>query len=68
MELTDIGSIIEKRRKLLHVNQFDICRVAEISQRTLTAIENGKGNPSLNTLIRILDILGLKIEIKVKNN
>jgi transcriptional regulator with XRE-family HTH domain len=66
MDLAEVGKVVERRRKLLKVNQLDICSVAEISQRTLTTIENGKGNPSIKTLMKIVDTLGMEIQITIK--
>ena len=57
MELIDIGKRIKERRKLLNVNQTDICSFADVSQRTLSDIENGKGNPSINNPIFSFSLL-----------
>ena len=37
-----------------------------LSVRIIKSIENGKGNPSLKTLEKIADILGMEIVMKVK--
>ena len=65
MELKNIGTQIKERRKVLNINQEDLCAIAEISQHTLSDIENGRGNPSLKNFIKILYILGMDINIKV---
>jgi len=66
MLLSEIGKNIKKRRKLLHINQLEMCNIAEISQHTLSAVENGKGNPSIETLLKILDILGMEIDMRIR--
>ena len=66
MNLSEIGKSIKKRRKLLGVNQLDICSMIDISQHTLSSIENGKGNPSIETLMKIIEILGMEIETRIK--
>jgi transcriptional regulator with XRE-family HTH domain len=63
----DIGRIIKKRRKLLGLLQPQLAQIAGISARTLQMIENGKGNPALETLLRIADPLGMTIELRLKN-
>ena len=67
MNLVEIGKNISNRRKLLRINQLDLCSIAEISQHTLSDIENGSGNPTISTLMKVMDILGLEFDIKVKD-
>ena len=67
MHLTEIGISIKTRRKLLRINQLKMCSIAEISQHTLSDIENGKGNPSITTLMKIIDTLGMEIDVKIKD-
>ncbi len=66
-ELTAISHAIRNRRRLLKLNQDDLAELAGISQRYLYSIETGQANPSLETLIKIIDVLGLRIEIKLKS-
>ena len=40
MDLKNIGIKIKERRKILKINQNDLCEIAEISQHTLSDIEN----------------------------
>jgi hypothetical protein len=40
------------------------CLLAEIAVHTLSNIESGKGNPSLEVLGRLFDCLGLKLTIE----
>lgn len=57
----ELGLKIKTRRKLLGLTQRELSEYAEISINTLTKIERGEGNPTLNVLVKILDILGLKL-------
>ena len=61
-----IGKNIRERRQQLNVTQQTLADLAEVSINTLVAIERGTGNPSLSTLIRILDTLGLEIKVQLK--
>jgi transcriptional regulator with XRE-family HTH domain len=66
-EIIKIGQIIKERRKSLNVTQNDLAEISGISVRSLKEIETGNGNPTLIQLIKILNPLGLKLNIKIKN-
>ena len=65
MELEAIGKAIQSRRKLLKVVQGDLAEIAGISPRTLRDIERGTANPSLETLLKIVTVLGMEIKIEI---
>lgn len=46
--------------------QPDLAELAGISVRTIQLIEQGKGNPSLDTLTKLCNSLGLELAIKIK--
>lgn len=66
MDPISFGKTIKKRRKFLGINQLSFCSIAELSQHTLSSIENGTGNPSLSTLIKVLNVLGMELKIDIK--
>ena len=66
-EIIKIGQIIKEKRKSLNVTQNDLAEISGISIRSLKDIETGKGNPTLMQLIKILNSLGLKLNVKIKN-
>ena len=66
MDLKIIGSQLEQRRKALGLRQDDLSEMSSITVRTIYNIEEGKGNPSLKTLTRLCDILGLEMNIRIK--
>lgn len=66
MNTKEIGRLIKERRKSLHVNQLELSELANVGINTLVAIERGEGNPKLETLLAILDTLGLQMDIKLK--
>ena len=66
MDTKEIGIIIKERRKHLGVNQQTLADLAGVGLNTLVAIERGDGNPQLNTLLTILDTLGLQMDINLK--
>ncbi len=61
-----IGNDIKERRKTLKVTQPQLAALAEISVNTLYKIERGQANPTLDTLTKIADTLGLEVCLQVK--
>ncbi|RLC57909.1 MAG: transcriptional regulator [Candidatus Cloacimonadota bacterium] len=66
MNKKEFGSIIKDRRKILKINQEDLSEISEVALHTISDIESGKGNPTLQVIYRLCDVLGLKLSIKVK--
>jgi DNA-binding XRE family transcriptional regulator len=66
-EMSTIGGFIKFMRKRRGLNQQDLAEMAQITSRTLTDIELGKGNPSYATIEKLLDILGYKLVPTLKN-
>jgi transcriptional regulator with XRE-family HTH domain len=64
MELIDI---IKDRREMLKVTQETLAELSGVGLRTLKQFESGKGNPTLLTLQKIADVLGLEVCLNVKN-
>lgn len=58
--------IIKERRKYLKINQVDLAEMSGVSIATIKEIERGNGNPSLATVDRILDVLGLELIFRDK--
>lgn len=58
---------IKERRKILHVTQETLSEISGVGLRTLKQLESGKGNPTLETLQKICDALGLEIKLEIKN-
>jgi transcriptional regulator with XRE-family HTH domain len=57
---------IRKRRESLDVTQETLAEYSGIGLRTLKQLESGKGNPTLSTLQKVADVLGLELCLKVK--
>ena len=67
MNTKEIGKVIKERRQSLKVKQLELSELAGIGINTLVAIERGQGNPKLETLLSILNTLGLQVDIKLKD-
>ena len=62
----ELNEVMKKRRKELEISQLDLAEMAEVSLATVKDIERGKGNPSLNTVKRILKVLGMEIHYEIR--
>ena len=68
MELTTtkIGKSIKQRRKELNLEVKDLQDYSGVNYVSISDIENGKANPTVKTLEKLLDVLGMELDIKVK--
>ena len=62
----ELNEVMKKRRKELEISQLDLAEMAEVSLATVKDIERGKGKPSLNTVKRILMVLGMEIHYEIR--
>lgn len=60
------GELIKERRALLGLTQQDLADYTGLSTRIIKRIEAENGNPSLSTLEKITEVLGLEIVMQVK--
>lgn len=67
MHLSELIKTIKKRREALQVTQEGLAALSGVGLRTLKQFESGKGNPTLSTLQKIADVLGMEVCLKIKN-
>lgn len=67
MHFKEIIQVIKKRREMLQVTQETLATLSGVGLRTLRQFESGKGNPTLSTLQKLTDALGLDLVLVVKN-
>lgn len=65
MDLTEIGKAIRERREFMKLKQEDLAEISHVAIKTIYAIELGKANPSTQTLMKLLSVLGMKITVEV---
>jgi len=53
---------VEELRKKLDMNQEDFAKAIKVSRQTISSIETGKYNPSLELAFAISDFFGKSIE------
>ena len=61
-----IGDKIRQRRELLGLLQPQLSGLSGVNTRTIQLVEQGKGNPSLETLLSLIVPLGLNLELVLK--
>jgi len=64
ISMVEISKTLRERRRELGVSQADLARLSGLSLHGLSNIETGKGNPSMETLLKVLQVLGLQILLK----
>jgi y4mF family transcriptional regulator len=62
-----IAEAIRMRRKELGITQPHLAELANVSTNTLYKIEKGLGNPSLDVISKIAEVLGMDLVLKVKS-
>lgn len=67
MHYTELIKTIKARREVLQVTQETVAELSGVGLRTLKQFESGKGNPTLLTLQKIADVLGMEISLTIKN-
>ncbi len=64
--LNQLAELILQRRKELHVNQEDLAEITQVAIRTIRDIEKGIGNPSVQTIEKLMEVLGIELVFKLK--
>lgn len=67
MHFLELIITVKERRESLKVTQETLAELSGVGLRTLKEFESGKGNPTLSTLQKIGDALGLELFLRVKN-
>ena len=61
-----IQEVMILQRKALGITQQDLADMSEVAISTIKQIESGKGNPSLSTVEKIMDILGMEVKYEIR--
>lgn len=61
-------AIIKERRTILGLTQQDLSDYTGLSVRFIKSVESGRANPSVQSLAKIAEVLGLEIVLKVKES
>lgn len=66
MHLSGVINTIKERREALKVTQEGLAELSGVGLRTIKEFERGKGKPTLSTLQKISDVLGMDVCLKTK--
>ncbi|HRI29366.1 MAG TPA: helix-turn-helix domain-containing protein [Chitinophagales bacterium] len=66
MLVEHLGQTIKMRRKELNITQPHLAELAQLSVNTLYKLEKGQGNPSLDVLNKLAEVLGMELKLEVK--
>ncbi len=66
MLVNNLGQTIKDRRKELNITQPHLAELADVSTNTLYKIERGQGNPSIEVISKLAEVLGMELKLGVK--
>lgn len=66
MHFESIIKQFKNRREELQVTQETLADISGVGLRTLKQLERGKGNPTLETLNKLADALGMEVHLQIK--
>ncbi|MDR3442638.1 MAG: helix-turn-helix transcriptional regulator [Legionella sp.] len=64
MTSSDIAQMVKYYRKQSGLSQRDFAKIAGIGKTALFDIEKGKETVQLNTLLKVLDVLNIKMKFE----
>lgn len=65
MNKKEIGTVIAERRDTLNITQSRLAKLSGVSVHTLSNLETGEGNVTLETLLKVADTMGFKVRVGV---
>lgn len=66
MHFEEVVKSIKERRQMMQVTQETLAELSGVGLRTLKQFEGGKGNPTLQTLQKLADVLGMELSLRLK--
>lgn len=66
MHHSELITVLKERREALGITQAHLAELADISLRTLKTLEVGKGNPTLETIAKLIEVLGMELKLEIK--
>ena len=64
----DLAAAVRGRRLSLGLSQAELARRADVSRPWLSQVEAGKPRTELSLIIRLLDALGLGLQLEVRDS
>ena len=66
MSPEELIAILKQRRQLLALTQEQLAELSSVALRTVKEIERGQGNPTMVTLHKLAEVLGLELKLEVR--
>ncbi len=66
MHQEELIKVLKDRREALKVTQEYLAELSGVGLRTLKSIESGKGNPTIATVTKLADVLGLEMKLEIR--
>ena len=63
MNKNEIGQAVAERRATLDITQERLAKLCGLSVHTVSNLETGTGNVTLETLLKVADILGYAVKL-----
>ena len=60
----EVGQRTRTRRRSLSIDQQTLADLAGVSRKSVSEIERGKATIQMDVLIRVLNVLGLTLEVR----
>lgn len=64
--MNNIGQTIKERRKELGLTQSTLALLSQVGINTIVSIERGSKSPSLGTLMKVVEVLGMELQLRIK--
>jgi transcriptional regulator with XRE-family HTH domain len=61
-----LANLLITRRKELKIKQEELADLTQIALRTIRDLEKGIGNPSIQTVQRVMEVLGIELVFKLR--
>jgi transcriptional regulator with XRE-family HTH domain len=66
MNIVHLGNVIREKRLSKNISQDKLSEASDVAIKSIHSIELGKGNPSIKTLTKLLQVLDLELIIVTK--
>ena len=65
-EFSDVVTALKEARESRGLSLQDVSDRSGITRPSLSLLENGKGNPTLETIQKLANVLGLQLKLEIK--
>lgn len=65
--IRDVAAAVRGRRQTLGLSQADVARQARVSRQWISEFESGKPTAEIGLVIRLLDALGLSLNLEPRD-